>query len=74
MNFVASQVTEAARAFVGVQALAAMRLTLTEAKTIARATLGINRLQADALSIDYLVALMQSLAAQNANLRTATTP
>jgi len=74
VNFVASQVTAAARAFVGVQALAAMRLTLAEAQTIARATLGINRLQADALSIDYLVALMQSLAAQNANLRTATTP
>jgi hypothetical protein len=74
VNFFAPNVMAAGLAFSGVQALSAMGLTLVEAKTIARATLGINRLQADALSIDYLVALMQSLAAQNANLRTATTP
>lgn len=74
VGFMAGKVEAATRAYTGTQALEAMGLDVFQARTIARATLGINRLEADALSIDYLVALMQSLAARNATLRTALTP
>lgn len=74
VGFFPSKVETATRAYTGTQALEAMGLNVFQARTIARATLGINRLEADALSIDYLVALMQSLAARNATLRTALTP
>lgn len=74
VGFFPSKVEVASRAYLGEQALIAMGLNVFQARTIARATLGISRLEADALSIDYLVALMQSLAARNATLRTALTP
>lgn len=74
VGFFPGKVDVATRAYAGTQALEAMGLNVFQARTIARATLGINRLEADALSIDYLVALMQSLAARNATLRTALTP
>ncbi len=74
VGFFPAKVEAGAVAYTGTQALAAMGLDVFQARTIARATLGINRLEADALTIDYLVALMQWLAARNRTLRTALTP
>ena len=54
----------------GLAGLAVMGLTEGQARTIARATLGLTPAQADALTPDYLLQVCLSLAAKNANLET----
>jgi hypothetical protein len=60
----------AAGAKTGLDGLTAMGLTRPLALQIARASLGITAAQANALTDDYLFALCQNLAAQNARMET----
>jgi hypothetical protein len=55
----------------GEAGLHAMGLDLYLARQVAKATLGITQLQADRLTVDYLLSLMQSLAAKNSSLETS---
>lgn len=54
----------------GLAGLSSMGLTLAQARTIARATLGLTPAQADALTPDYLLQLCMTLAAKSASLET----
>lgn len=58
----------------GQTALNAYGLDLATARDIARATFGINQLQAEAMSVDMLLEMVRSLAAQNLRYKTATSP
>lgn len=55
----------------GAAGLNSMGLTITVARQIARATLGLTQLQAEQLTPDYLLALMQQMAQKNASFETA---
>lgn len=65
----AAQVTAGALVGGGLAGLSAMGLTLSQAQSIARATLGLTPAQAEAATPDYLFAICQSLAAENASLQ-----
>jgi len=58
----------------GELALRAYGLDVNLARDIARATFGINQLQAEALPVEMLVEMVRSLAAQNLRYKTATRP
>lgn len=66
----AAEVSAGGAAGGGLAGLAAMGLTVRTAQQIARATLSLTPAQAEALSPEYLFAVCQGLAVQNASLQT----